>query len=1115
VAGLFLLSATACVAVENRLTDPSFERPKQRDQFGNVFAAWNGWKYEGDCEQRVGRVAHSGKLSCLLFGSSSPKIRIAQIVPLMPGRYQITAYVRGLDISTGQWNMTTEFMFNDQYIQLKKNGTFGWTKLTYVGEVTQAKPAGPSFGLMAPGHFWIDDVTLVPVGRDVPLTPEPVLGREEAPIAPPGPLSAGAVRCAECGYRNMPAWGHCYACGGPLEVQVRPERAKAAVQPIATFEQDNPFAGGTVVETFATEGRRSLRIDRSYITLDRPQDWTGYDFLKADVETEAREPVPFSMEVRDAETRDYWTRVNYATILPPGRSTLVIPVNQLYVGEKSRPGRMLELAHITRLVFAISETPPAPVFLDNVRLECDDTMRKLTFEGLHAFDFGLSSSPVMDGFTPITPASLYSPGRGYGLKAARVWRAFDALQPDPLYRDFLCIEAGGLAVDVPNGKYRVFLNIDSPSGFWGEYQVYRHRAVRAEDRPVLDETMTFESFKQKYYRFWNVEDRSSDDTFAKYQRAYYRERIFDVTVSDGQLNLDFEGENWANSVSAVVIFPVAKAAEGQQFLDTVQARRKFYFDNYFKRVLHRPEGGALKPSAEDQRRGFVLFQRDPMREVYVNDTPFADEIGGPVRGEAFAGEVEPLTLGLTPLTDLGQVTLTVSDLTGPSGTIPARAIEVGVVSNRLSRVTMEGSVYTIQPRLILPGGTTSAPQGNSRRFWLTIQTPATARPGLYQGTVTITTEKAGRGTLPVAFRVRNGMLDPVDIPVGPFGCSIAIPWYADDPAAARFNADLLGKSLRTIRAHGFTMCSGFPGIVYKGFQAGQPVLDFAYADRLMRAARDLGFLAVSSYGAGVSGLSLYAQDTEAMRAAGFRDYASFIRALFSAIQRHASQQGWLPVYYNLCDEPLGDDLVHATQNAEVYRRAFPQGPPVFTGASSFRGSNAQDPHFLLAKALHVVAWNDHDEAGVSLLHQAGSDWAFYNGGNRWTFGTYMYKAAKQFGMKYRLSWHWNVVAGDPYYALDSREDDYAWCNSTPDGRLIPSLGLERLREGLDDYRRLLTLDRLARQKAGTPAATKARVLIDGRLAAFHLGQREHDALFPPSDWTDFRRQLDEAIETLR
>ena len=137
--------------------------------------------------------------------------------------------------------------------------------------------------------------------------------------------------------------------------------------------------------------------------------------------------------------------------------------------------------------------------------------------------------------------------------------------------------------------------------------------------------------------------------------------------------------------------------------------------------------------------------------------------------------------------------------------------------------------------------------------------------------------------------------------------------------------------------------------------------------------------------------------------------------------------------------------------------------------------------------------NGHNEPSIEMIHRAGSDWAFYNGGNRWTYGIYMYKAAKQFDMKFRLSWHWNATAGDPYYALDCREDDYAWCNANADGELIPSLEFERqMRGGIDDYRYLLTLARLAGEKHDAAAEG----LIARRLSAFKLGQREHDCSFP-------------------
>jgi hypothetical protein len=74
------LSASAPAAQEkNLLEDPSFELTKDKDQFGLVFAKWGGWKYEGDCEFRVGQVARSGQHSCLLAGGAGAKIRTVQL----------------------------------------------------------------------------------------------------------------------------------------------------------------------------------------------------------------------------------------------------------------------------------------------------------------------------------------------------------------------------------------------------------------------------------------------------------------------------------------------------------------------------------------------------------------------------------------------------------------------------------------------------------------------------------------------------------------------------------------------------------------------------------------------------------------------------------------------------------------------------------------------------------------------------------------------------------------------------------------------------------------------------------------------------------------------------
>ena len=135
-------------------------------------------------------IARTGKHSLLIVGGSGAKIRAWPAeLKLDPGRYRITAYIRGLDIGKGQWDATTEFAWEDEYIQLEKNGTFGWTPMTFVGDVkASGKKSFPSFGLMAPGYLWVDDVSVEKVAADVPLTPKPIIGKEKQPIKPPTEL---------------------------------------------------------------------------------------------------------------------------------------------------------------------------------------------------------------------------------------------------------------------------------------------------------------------------------------------------------------------------------------------------------------------------------------------------------------------------------------------------------------------------------------------------------------------------------------------------------------------------------------------------------------------------------------------------------------------------------------------------------------------------------------------------------------------------------------------------------------------------------------------------------------------------------------------------------------
>ena len=742
----------------------------------------------------------------------------------------------------------------------------------------------------------------------------------------------------------MAAWKGCYACGSSLHgssIEV-----SEPVKAITSFENDNPFEGAEVVAAHASDGAKALQIVGGYAIMEAKQDWSGYDSLKADVHTDSKRPLELTIEIRDTATEGYWTRVNYTTVVPPGTSTLTVPTS-LYVGEKSRPGRPLNRREITHLVFSIGESPRESLFLDNVRLERDTQADAVRFDGLWAFDLGAPTSPLLEGFERLDVSKTYSKGRGYGWKNADFWRTFDALQPEPLYQDFICVQSGGLALDVPNGRYRVFVNMDSPSGYWGEYQRYHRRALILEGEPIVD-TLDLAGFKQRYFRFHDTEDQPTDNTFDKYQKTLFDEKLHTVEVSDGQLNINFEGENWACCVSAIIVFPESKARLGQQFLNFAQQRRRFHFDNYFKRVLHDPTGKENINGAPDSNAANMeVFFRDPMRDVYSNDRAEPSDRNDRLSLSAFAGEYEPATFSIVPRRDLGNVTVNTSELKSDAGaTLPASCINIGYVQYRLSRLTYEGSVYTIAPRFVVPRSSVDAPKDITRRFWLTAQAPTDAQAGVYRGEVTVRPDHADPMRIPLELTVRKGSLDPVDLPVGPWGHTVDLPWFDDE--ADQWNNELARKSLQKLREYGFTTCTGLPIVRYDGFKDGKPQLDFSVGDAQMKRLRQAGFdMPVISY-CPFHGIDLYYKDETAMQQAGFDDYAEFIRAIFTAVQKHADETHWLPVYWNIGDEPVDDDLRRSAENAETYRRAFPKGPPLFAAASSFTGSDTSDPHHHLS-----------------------------------------------------------------------------------------------------------------------------------------------------------------------
>ena len=87
-----------------------------------------------------------------------------------------------------------------------------------------------------------------------------------------------------------------------------------------------------------------------------------------------------------------------------------------------------------------------------------------------------------------------------------------------------------------------------------------------------------------------------------------------------------------------------------------------------------------------------------------------------------------------------------------------------------------------------------------------------------RGEIAIASTKGGRATLPLELEVHPGTLDELDVPVGPWGHTIKLPWY-DGSATQEWRDGMALKSLKKLREYGLTSCSGLPRVSLRASRA--------------------------------------------------------------------------------------------------------------------------------------------------------------------------------------------------------------------------------------------------------------------------------------------------------
>ena len=332
--------------------------------------------------------------------------------------------------------------------------------------------------------------------------------------------------------------------------------------------QEPVFNRGSSENTKRTiEG--SLLWSKSYVGLDQDQDWSPYDALLIELRNSGTETLSLSLEISDSQSHDYWTRSNQNFALPPGTTEFRFSTRPK-AGESLRPGRDLDFHKIRSFVLAREASAEgAPIEIVAVRLVKEVSARE---RGVYAFDFGPEGSTPFPGIVPVTPSQLYSDERGFGFVEPKFWNPYrescSVRGPDSLYQDCIMIYQGSFRMVLPNGRYRVFMNIDHPGGFWGEYPLFRRRRVKAQGKWVVDEKSDAQQALKKYFQFEKNDDFEGMDVFETYVSKLFQEKTFDVVVENGTLDLGFENSGcpkapcFGLALSALVVFPLENSKRG-------------------------------------------------------------------------------------------------------------------------------------------------------------------------------------------------------------------------------------------------------------------------------------------------------------------------------------------------------------------------------------------------------------------------------------------------------------------------------------------------------------------------------------------------------------------------
>ncbi len=532
-------------------------------------------------------------------------------------------------------------------------------------------------------------------------------------------------------------------------------------------------------------------------------------------------------------------------------------------------------------------------------------------------------------------------------------------------------------------------------------------------------------------------------------------------------------------------------------------------------------------TAEEQARGYLLFQRPIMEPVYPNTQPLGHERLERLVAFATPGEFEPLTFSLYPVRDLGNLRVRSSSLSGKAGEIPASEISVRLVTYwniGYPRYTSRDT-YRRTPELLERVTVHTSPARECQRYWILVHVPADAKPGIYRGNVTVWDDEGERAAqIPVEFRVLDFSLrrDPAK--------HYSVYYYVrnrtqyhDKPES--FVRKASENEYRAMLEYGLDMVP----TQYLQCLDGETftVRNAEDLDRLLQ----MGFTGPVPLAAGNAIERIYRDMTPGgQRRSHWRtekmpppEFYERVTELFRAFEVERKARGWPEFVCCPLDEVAA---THKEFGAKVYGavraagiRTYITKNPIASDAVAYQPYVdvwCSQPY---STPYEKIVAQDRYEYWSYPNHNAGEikDRRVMCKGGRMTYGFGFWRS----GYTTLIPWHWSWTPGDDQF--DYLRGSRSGCGQrlTDDGEVIPAIYWECFREGNDDARYLYTLQQVVFEREGARdpecrrAVEEAKSLLQETWDAIHVQQKYlAGGMWPSEEFNTRRWLLAQAIERL-